>query len=305
MILSGAENVIFFEVAKVELNGGALTGDGEFIVRGSTVVTVNVDTPIDILNLGSEVIGQVNLTVQKHLLWSAGILSGKGQIISVTQLTIKDLVGGAPKFIHGRTLRNQGKALWSNGDLAIDQGGRIENELTGESTIGDIADKQISGSFQEGGGFFNEGLVKFVKESAHRTSVYTPFSNSKRVEYGSQLLLYGGGVHSGAFVQTESQGSLELRSSTNHLDEGFSSTSMQPVRIGGGTVNVRGAAKADQLRLDGGTLDGPDDLEVSRLFTWWSGTIRGSGVLRILHNARMDWGSFNSPRELLARLVEI
>ncbi len=305
MILSGAENVIFFEGAKVELNGGALTGDGEFVVRGSTVLTVNVDTPIDILNLGSEVTGPANLTVQKHLLWSAGILSGKGQLISVTQLTIEDPVGGAPKFIHGRTLRNQGKALWSNGDLAIDQGGRIENELTGEFTVGDITDKQISGSFQEGGGFFNAGLVKFVKQRVHRTSIYCPFSNSKRVEYASQLLLYGGGVHSGAFVQTEPQGSLELRSSTNHLDDGFTSTSVQPVKIGGGTVNVRGAAKADQLRLDGGTLDGFGDLEISRLFTWWSGTIRGSGVLRILHDARMDWGSFNSQRELLGWLFEI
>ena len=34
-------------------------------------------------------------------------------------------------------------------------------------------------------------------------------------------------------------------------------------------------------------------------------TIAGTGVLRIMPSARMDWGNFNDPRELRQRTIEL
>jgi hypothetical protein len=308
MAIQGAENTIIFEGASLALNGGALTGDGEFIARGSTVITVNADTPIDILNLACDVTGVADLTVQKHLVWSNGQMSGGGQTISVTQLTIEDPAGGGTRTIRGRTLRNKLKALWRSGDLTINEGGRFENEVTGEWTIGDLLDKRISGSFTDSGGIFNAGLIKLLRENARKTSIYCTLNNSNRVEYSTTLLLYGGGAHSGAFVHKAdptASGRLEFLSGTNHLDAGFTSTTFNPVYIANGTVNVRGLAKADQLELDSGTITGPGDLELSNHFLWSSGTIRGAGTLRMLPNSTFDWGTFGANRELIQRTVEI
>lgn len=307
MTIQGSANSIVFEGASLDLSGGALTGDGEYVVRASSVVTVNVDTPIDILNLSSDITGPAKLTVQAHLIWTAGVMSGGGETISVTQLDIEDPPGGATRRINGRTLRNKLYALWKSGDITVTGGGRIENELTAEFTIGDLADKQLAGSYLDTGGFFNAGVVKLVKENGRKTSFYCPLSNSSRFEYASQLLLYGGGTHSGTFVQVGDPafGKLDFLSGTNNFEQGFTSVSTNLVSIKGATVQVRGASKANRLELNGGTLTGPADLEVSELFLWTSGDIRGTGILRTLPSATFDWGTLGAAREVFKRTLEI
>jgi hypothetical protein len=268
-----------------------------------TLVTVNADATVDILNLSGEITGPANLTIRTQFLWTEGTLSGTGEVISEGQLTIEDPPSGAAKSICGRTLRNKLKALWRSGDLSVTDGGRIINELTGEFTIGDLADKRMAGSYLDSGGFFNAGALKLVRENGFTTSIYCPFSNSNRVDYGTQLLLFGGGIHSGAFLG-DSWGRLQMLSGTNYLDEGFVSTCWNTVRVGGGLMHVRGLSKMDRLQLDGGNLDGPGDLELSDGMLWTSGNIAGSGVLRILQNI-FYIGPNNSPRELIGKTVEV
>ncbi len=293
-------------------NGGL---DYRAIVSGGTV-TVDVDVTVDeFRQTGGTVSADSSvLTVVDALTFTAGTISGAGQIVaaSTASLTI-DSNGNVPRIGGGGTLVNEGAAAWSPADpQQIDIDGTFQNDGTFTTNSDSLLRVQGSGSFENNGMFLKQGAGTFD----FSFNEPTPFNNNGTVDIQQGRLQLRGGAHTGDFQiaagaslrSSASQsfsaasditgdGQFVLAGGTTTTDGQLSPTGGVSISGSNSTLDVNSTTSTARLSQAFGVLRADGTLTVLDAMGWAGGNLSGSGQLVISTEASLTIDSNgNLPR---------
>ncbi|MCG3126919.1 MAG: hypothetical protein CHACPFDD_01774 [Phycisphaerae bacterium] len=247
------------------LPGAGVTGGGYFRLRDGVTLSVDADVIAENVEVASQIAG--------------GTIGGTGKL---TVTSHWNLLGDATKALRTPVLVNQGRAVWSGGgDISFFSTSPFANE--------GIFEVQNDRTFQGTAGVAFENIGTFRKSAGdgETTILGAPFNNSGLVELQrGTLKLRGGGSAIGRFELAAgttlhiAQGDYTLNIGSAAIGDGY-------VRVQGATLNVPGAARADnvdmfsQLIVDG-TLTSADH------FIWNGSPLNGDGMLLLEPQSMMD-----------------
>ena len=173
------------------LSGGSLS-----IAAGSQIAVFTLS--------GGTLSGTGAVTVSGSMNWTGGTMSGSGTTVIASDALLS-LQGTEYKQLSGRTLRNLGTAVWTQGPITIYSGGKFVNEVGG---VFDARVDNIVYMFGGQGTFDNRGELRksagagttWIGHSS--TSGPGRFSNSGTVQVQSgtvSIWLTGANSSSGSF----------------------------------------------------------------------------------------------------------
>jgi hypothetical protein len=249
---------------------------------------------------GGSLSGNADITLNGLLVWRQGNMGGSGTTTANGDIHFNDNVNRG--LVDGRTLINNGTAVWQNGSLNLYFGSTIINlpgavfEFRGDYVNG------ISGG--AGNLFHNMGTV--IKAAGSGPGIIgSPFNNSGIVEIQEgTFIIQESGTYSGIFQGT---GTLEIRGKTHVLNgsitnlnvlflsdptsvsntlfingtyDAISTTVTGDNAIVSAALNIGAGvtAHSDLFNINGGTVTGDGDLVVSGPTTWSHGTMSGAGT---------------------------
>ena len=300
--VSGA-GAVQFAVGPVAVNGAyAITG----VTTVSGTVAFNTETRLTKLDLSGTLTGTGHVTVGTALNWTSGTMSGNGTTTVASTVTLT-MSGNSSKFLSSRTLVNDGTATLSGGILEVRDSALIDNN--GVWNVTDITEiRELIGG---NSAFRNDGT--FNKSGAGTTTTIgngLSFTNNGTVNVASGTLqLAVGGTSTGDW-DVASAGVLKVVTGSYLFDGGTDVTGAGMVVVtNNGTLNV-GDAAADVVNISNlrvgadfgqgtvtatgtlhvsgamdlgfnsgtGDLGGSGDVTIGGLFTWFRGTMSGSGT---------------------------
>ncbi|HEX9982410.1 MAG TPA: hypothetical protein VGF69_04025 [Thermoanaerobaculia bacterium] len=274
---------------KLRLTGGTYTlGAGTTVtMAGASSLffidggTASFSTPLTIphvyLHTGT-LGGTANLTVTETLTWTGGTMAGSGETIVETGALL-DASSADVRFLTGRTLRNKG---------SFNLNPTATLTLTG-STIVNTGTLNLNGdgAIAQGGSgtIVNDGLLRKVGGTMNTGSrLDVPVTNSASGTLSSQvanrnLILAGGGSSSGTIDWSDPLATIDFFGGT-FVYNGGPVTGSGILRVNGtGTLQLGAPLSVAQLELqNGGTIDGPANLDITGGGRWSGGTFRGSAA---------------------------
>jgi hypothetical protein len=170
---------------------GAYAAANTFISSGNARFSVAADTGTLELS-GGTLEGDGDLTVGGLLRWSGGAMQGTGTTIANGGI---ELSGSTKQLLDGRTLENNGNALWSGGVIIANNGAIFHNRSTATLNMQHDATFSVSGGTSAT--FSNEGTL--IKSGGSGMAFLFPtFNNSGSVTAESGSIAFRGGFSQGA-----------------------------------------------------------------------------------------------------------
>ncbi|MBV5286516.1 MAG: filamentous hemagglutinin N-terminal domain-containing protein, partial [Methyloversatilis discipulorum] len=287
-----ADSALNFNAGTLNLNGGSVSGTGDFRMNGGTL-NVNQNSVIGsrfTLSGGTQT-GDADLTLSGSFEWAGGTMSGTGRTVLAggTAGTIANV--SANKFLH-RRLDVAGTLNFANSnnyDLYIRDSGTLHITSTGTLTT-------TSNSFiylNEGYNGSGNGIAALSSETGGRIAVAdgtTLFINS---DASAANRLRGN-------VELSGPGAVQINSGLITVDAATNLTGNGALRLNGGTLATDAATSIARLQITGGTLSGTATVTLGDLL-WQSGTISGSGTAVLAGSGTID--STSAYKYLHRRLV--
>ncbi|HEV8604728.1 MAG TPA: Ig-like domain-containing protein [Tepidisphaeraceae bacterium] len=266
------------------INGGAIfTGAG--MIRASAG-TISVNAAVRVSNLtieGGSLVAPTgaSLTIGGGLAWTAGTI-GSGLTVNIANSATLAIAGNAGKGMTAATINNAGTATWSGNGGVLPAMGSVFNN-SGTFLIQNDAGWNNNGGAASS---FNNSGTLTKQTGAGVSSFGVAFNNTGTINASTgTLALAGGGAGNGTF---EAAGGTITLGGSQTISGGAVFEGAGFTRIVGGTTTFAGNAMAQNLALEGGTLDGVGALTVAGTFNWSSGNIGGSGLTRVLAGAALN-----------------
>lgn len=244
-------------------SGASLAGDGLILIDGATMSlggTLRLSGTGELRSgslqgSGRLIVGVGSASPEATLRWTGGSMDGAG-MVELAQSGILSIEGSASKqLLHGWTILNGGKVLWSgSGNLEANGGSKIRNDGLFELSNSRVFDDLANGA---GPTFENSGTLRKLA-SGGDTLMEFGFVNSGTVEVQTGRLLFQNGATVGA---------------------GSKFTGAGQALLAGGAFSLGGLVESANLGLSGGTLTGFQDIQGS--FYWSGGTLAGPGTLTV------------------------
>jgi hypothetical protein len=260
-------------ISRLTINSNAAT----FVQNTNTLRLVdgglNVSAGTYQMN-GGTLLSDDPMNVASSFVWNGGAIGGFGAVnLSPTSVTS---IGFSPRTL-STTLNNSGVVNHGGAQITLNNG-------TFNNLVGATMNISTSSPFTSGGGsnlFSNSGLINVLTPSVTTTSITVPFLDTGTIALsgGTLLLNNFGSTTFGAGANFTGSGTADLDGSTVTL-------------AGTTTLNVA------NTQLNGGTINGSGDLQINDLFTWNSGTMSGTGVTHVAHNAEIDFSKSGAQRGL-------
>ncbi|HUG09429.1 MAG TPA: immunoglobulin domain-containing protein, partial [Opitutaceae bacterium] len=132
------------------------------------------------------------------------------------------------------------------------------------------------------GGTFNNTVSGTVTRSGSGTShIVSTFNNAGTVSVASGTLqLSGNGSDTGTY-NISADATVAMTTGARTLQSGASIAGAGAFVQSGGTLTVAGTIPAVNYRMNGGTLNGAGQLNITGLFTWTIGTMSGTGTTHV------------------------
>lgn len=289
---------------------GLYNVSGSTSVSGSGIADFATDSTLGRLNLGvgGTLTGSGNVTVTGLFTWTSGTVTGIGQLLAQSGLSLNGTASSPPPTLDGRTLANAGAGTWTgSANLVLSNGAVINNLSTGTFVVQSTATLVLRGSdtinnagtFQKSSGnalltlgvlFNNSGTVAVDSGTLSLTGGGT---DSGTFTMASEATLtFAGGVHNlTATSQLTGAGDVVFRQDTVHVLGRYNS--LGETMVNGGTVDFTHDATLARLTCTVGTLTGTGTVTVTELLTWTGGTMNGAGRTRSEGNLSLSGtGSF-------------
>ncbi|MFI5004531.1 MAG: DUF6531 domain-containing protein, partial [Solirubrobacterales bacterium] len=270
---------------------GVLQDEGTLVISaGSLELTsaLEASSAHSLTLSGGTLEGAGALDVSSSFSWTGGTMSGSGSTVLISGAS-GSLASGGSVFLSGRLLVNESTFTFSEGQLWMSEGGKLENAGTfnanAESGVRTGSGESVivnTGTFQKTAGawassyevFFENhgdvtveaGSLKFYKGGSSNSAAKWVGTGGGSVQFVNGSFSLSGGSWSGAIDVTGASVTVEsVTASTAQLS------------LTGGTVTIQaGTMTVESLSL-AATLTGAGTLEVSGSFSWSSGTMSGSG----------------------------
>lgn len=191
----------------VQSGGGALTVNNAFALAGTLT-------------------GDGDVTVNGSMDWISGTMSGSGRTVIASAATLT-IGGSGYKSLSGRTVENDGAAVWSGSSDVYGSGGAVFDN-------GGAFEVRNSGGFGGSDVTFNNDGVFTKTLSSGTTTMNAAFNNDGTVDVQSGVLKFSGAD----YVQT---------GGVTRLDGGDIDIAYHRMDIQGGTLAGEGAVTGDVL----------------------------------------------------------
>jgi hypothetical protein len=294
----------------IVLSGGSLslatdsTINDELLITGGTLTNSGALTVAVLAQTGGTLTGSGSVTIQTHWDWNGGTESGTGHTILLGNANLSSSGFFATPTLFDRTVDNDGTATLEAGST-LGFGGKAvwNNQADGTFVLGN------GSTLGSGGVFKNAGLLQKVGNLA--ATVNTTLNNTGTVDVQGGSLTLNGGANSGNFDLEDSStvtvnGTYALQDGASITDTGrvvvggFSNltvsgnVSVANLTVSGGTLTLNSGASLDvgNLRVDSGNVTGPGDFIVDGDFTWFSGTLSGTGHTVLNGTTEISGGFF-------------
>jgi hypothetical protein len=266
------------------------TGDGIVRVGAGGTLELAPSAATDIPNVelidGGIITGPSDLKVTARLDWTQGQMTGTGKTIAPGTFKLDE---SGRKILSERTLRNEGDATWSGGDLILNNAAKLENAPGARFDI--RTDGFMSHDAGDPASIENDGFILRSAGGAQFTFPSGAQFNNRGVldvQFGT-VSIRGPGTSSGRFDVAQ-DASVEFTSAEYILAEGAGIQGSGTARLTGGFLTIQGAnVPIQNLDLAFGTLDGPGAVRIPGTLLWTSASMRGpipgatlaEGTLRI------------------------
>ncbi|MBX2997112.1 MAG: carboxypeptidase regulatory-like domain-containing protein [Caldilineaceae bacterium] len=242
----------------VQFAGGAVSVSGSYSGTAITEMsggTLHLNSAslslVDYAHTSGSMTGSGDVIVNGAMKWSSGSLNGPGSITLNGSLLVE---GTGTRTLNERTLDNRGSAVWTGGEIAIQNGAKIINAVGATFDIQTHANIYWQTSYGARGSFENYGALTKSAGTADGTVIYAHFHNQGGVEVQTgSLELFGSGTSGGSFA---ANAGATLRFHTDHqllATSALSGAGM--VQFTGGAVTVEGAYNVSGVsQINGGGL---------------------------------------------------
>ena len=260
-------------ISRLTINSSAATFQQNINTLRLVDGGLNVTAGIYAMN-GGTLLSDDPMNISSSFVWNGGAIGGFGAVnLSASAVTS---VGFSPRTL-STTMNNSGVVNHGGAQITLNNG-------TFNNLVGATMNISTSSPFASGGGsnlFSNSGLINVLTPSGTTTSITVPFLDTGTIALSGGTLLFNnfGSTTFGAGAIITGTGTADLDGGTTTL-------------AGTTTLNVA------NTQLNGGTINGSGDLQINDLFTWNSGTMSGSGVTHVAHNAEIDFGKNSNSRGL-------
>jgi hypothetical protein len=284
----------------------SLYSDGSLTLNGGTLSLAAASTLNNFTLSSGTLSGSGDVTVNGIFAWTGGTMSGEGRTVATGNLMVS---GGSSRTLDGRTLENQGNAIWTSSySTYATNGARLINTESGTWDFQGSGNINWSSYYGTQSTFENRGTL--VKSTGTTTSIYSSFANSGTLTVQSGTLeLRGGGASTGLFdvssgaillfsgdfslshVVAMGSGALQLNSGALTIQGSYSSTLLTRISNGTLIVNSDVSASLADLTVSAGRLTNNGIVNVNGIFNWTGGEIDGSGRLHIHRSALLSGSS--------------
>ncbi|MAE68140.1 MAG: hypothetical protein CMJ18_28150 [Phycisphaeraceae bacterium] len=277
------ENGVVYDVDTTEVTGGT--------VRFETFATTPIAFTDTLTMSGGTLGGDGEIEVTSMLSWSGGTMGGDGTTrFSGASGSISGLL------TLGRRFDNSGHITFSASQLDFDLSGTTSGVVNNE--LGALFDVTGEGTFRSvnaAGTYAFNNFGEFIRRGAGTTTKFrstgagsVPFNNHAvgsdkvHVQSGS-LELEGGGTSTGVFEIDAEPADLRftndylLDAGTEIIGSGFAKVILGTVTAGDASGEV---ISVESFSLEGGTLAGDGEIEVTSTLSWSGGTMGGDGTTR-------------------------
>ncbi|HUG10433.1 MAG TPA: hypothetical protein VMM36_05445, partial [Opitutaceae bacterium] len=256
--------------------GGVAPGAGDTAVVSSGTVTISEGTVISVAGFtlsGGTLNGAGQLNITGLFTWTIGTMTGTGTTHVAVGGTYSIEGGNTRVLGETRQFVTAGDGTWSSfGALSFAAGSVWENQgALALTTTGSLS-----------GGTFNNTVSGTVTRSGSGTShLAGTFNNAGTVSVVSGTLqLSGNGSDTGTY-NISADAAVAMTTGARTLQSGASIAGAAAFVQSGGTLTVTGTVPAVNYRMNGGTLNGAGQLNITGLFTWTIGTMTGTGTTHV------------------------